>query len=67
MADSGPTPLLDSDAVCAWLGVPRKYLHRLTAERRIPFYKIGGLLRFDPDEVEAWLGERHTPMAEDAA
>jgi hypothetical protein len=30
-------------------------VRRLVEERRIPYRKIGRLLRFDPDEVEAWL------------
>jgi hypothetical protein len=29
------------------------------AERRIPYIKLGHLLRFDPDEITAWLdGQR---------
>jgi hypothetical protein len=29
----------------------------MVLERRIPHVKVGGLLRFDPVEIEAWLDE----------
>ena len=47
--------LIDVSAVADRLGVSVRYVRRLVAERRIPFYKLGHLLRFDSDEVEAWL------------
>lgn len=50
--------LLDLDALAARLGVGRRYARRLVEERRIPYRKIGRLVRFDPDEVEAWIEER---------
>ncbi len=34
---------------------------RLVAERRIPFVKWGHLLRFDPDEIAAWLDRARRP------
>jgi excisionase family DNA binding protein len=30
----------------------------LVDERRIPFCKIGKFVRFDPDDLEAWIAER---------
>ena len=48
-------PLMDLPALAERLGVNHRYVRRLVAERRIPFVKFGHLLRFDPDEVEAWL------------
>jgi excisionase family DNA binding protein len=48
-------PLMDLPALAERLGVNHRYVRRLVAERRIPFLKFGHLLRFDPDEVEAWL------------
>lgn len=56
--------LWDIDAVALRLGVRVRYVRRLVAERRIPYLKLGRLLRFDPDEVEAWLdGTRRPPHA----
>jgi excisionase family DNA binding protein len=48
-------PLMDLPALAERLGVNHRYVRRLVAERRIPFVKFGHLLRFDPDEIEAWL------------
>jgi excisionase family DNA binding protein len=40
--------------------VTERHVRRLVAERGIPFIKWGHLLRFDPDEIEAWIdGGRH--------
>jgi excisionase family DNA binding protein len=48
-------PLIDLAAVARRLGVNQRHIRRLVAERRIPFVKWGHLLRFDPDEIEAWV------------
>lgn len=48
-------PLMDLPAVAERLGVNERHVRRLVAERRIPFLKWGHLLRFDPDEIDAWL------------
>ena len=52
-----PRPLMHLPDVAARLGVNPRYIRRLVAERRIPFIKLGHLLRFDPAEVEAWLDQ----------
>jgi len=48
-------PLMDLPAVAERLGVGDRHIRRLVYERRIPFIKWGHLLRFDPDEIEAWI------------
>jgi excisionase family DNA binding protein len=48
-------PLMDLPALATRLGVNHRYVRRLVAERRVPFLKFGHLLRFDPEEIEAWL------------
>jgi excisionase family DNA binding protein len=53
--DTGARPLMDLPAVARRLGVNHRHIRRLVAERRIPYLKWGHLLRFDPDEIEAWL------------
>jgi excisionase family DNA binding protein len=50
-------PLMDLPAVAERLGVNQRHIRRLVAEKRIPFLKWGHLLRFDPDEIDAWLDD----------
>jgi excisionase family DNA binding protein len=53
----GLVTLLDVEGLAAVLGVSVRHVRRLVAERRIPFIKWGRYLRFDPDDVAAWLDE----------
>jgi len=50
----GLEPLLDINAVAARLNITVRHVRRLIAERRIPFLKVGKLLRFDPVEIARW-------------
>lgn len=47
--------LLDVPGLAAHLGVKERHIRRLIAERRIPYIKWGHLIRFDPDDIAAWL------------
>jgi excisionase family DNA binding protein len=47
--------LLNIEQVADLLGVEVRHIRHLVFERRIPFIKWGHLLRFDPDEVAAWI------------
>ena len=49
------SPLMDLDEVAERLGVSPRYVRRLVAERRIAYLKVGHLLRFDTEVVDAWL------------
>lgn len=50
-----PDELWDIDELADYLKVGRRYVYRLTSERRIRFHRIGGQLRFDPRDVAAFL------------
>ena len=47
--------MLDVRGAAARLGVTDRFVRRLVEERRIPFHKIGKLVRFDPVEVDRWI------------
>ena len=47
--------LIDINELADRFGVRVRYVRRLVAERRIPYIKLGRLLRFDPAEVDAWI------------
>lgn len=53
-----PLPrLLTIDELAEHLGTSIRHVRRLIAERRIPYLKVGWLIRFDPEEVGASLDE----------
>lgn len=47
--------LYDVSRVATRLDVRECFVRRLVAQRRIPFFKIGKLIRFDPDDIGRWL------------
>jgi excisionase family DNA binding protein len=61
MASPEPLPrLLTIDQLAERLGVSIRHIRRLVAERRVPYLKVGWLVRFDPAEITARLdGARH--------
>ena len=56
MANPDALPqLLTIDQLAERLGVSLRHIRRLIAERRVPYLKVGWLVRFDPAEITAWL------------
>ena len=47
--------LIGVDQLADELGVSVRYVRRIIAERRIPYVKVGHLIRFERDEVERWV------------
>lgn len=56
MADTQSIPqLVTIDQLAERLGTSVRHVRRLVAERRVPYVKVGRLVRFDPDAVNSWL------------
>lgn len=52
--------LIGVDVLALRLGVSERFVRRLVAERRIPFFEVGRFVRFDPAEIDGWIeGCRH--------
>lgn len=47
--------LMDIPGVAKRLATSERHIRRLVFERRIPYRKVGGLLRFDPRDINEWL------------
>lgn len=58
-------PLVDIDAVAERLGITVRHVRRLVSERRIPYVKVGHLVRFDPAEIAAWIDAARRPLLPD--
>ena len=41
------------------LGVDGKHIYRLAARGQLPSFRVGGAVRFDPQEVANWLREKY--------
>jgi len=47
--------LIDIPGLAVTLGISVRHVRRLVAERRIPYIKVGHLVRFNPTDVASWL------------
>ena len=50
--------LLDIEGAAEQLNVSPRFIRRLVEERRVPFYKVGKFVRFDPKDLDGWLNDR---------
>lgn len=53
-----PPPLLDVPSVAHLLNRPPSWVYAQVEAGLLPVIRVGRLLRFDADELAAWLDER---------
>jgi len=41
-----------------YIGIPKSTLYVWVCQKRIPYAKIGGHLRFDLQTIDGWIGAR---------
>lgn len=61
-AAASESPWLDVPAACAYLGMTRDALYKLTAAKpapAIPLHRVGTRILFKRDELDAWLDEHY--------
>lgn len=49
--------LMDVEGVAIYMHTSVRHVRRLVQDRRVPFLKVGGLLRFRRDDIDGWLDE----------
>jgi len=49
--------LMDAREVARLFGVPPSWVLQRARERRIPYYRVGKYVRFDPDEVREFFAQ----------
>jgi excisionase family DNA binding protein len=49
----------DVPELARMLRVSEDFIRAQVQQRRIPYYKVGKLIRFDPREIAHWLAGRH--------
>lgn len=50
--------LIGIKELSANLGISENTLRQWTHMRKIPHYKIGGLVRFDADQIDRWIEKK---------
>lgn len=66
--EAAPTsgPLLNKEELAAALGVTTRWVRRALDEGRLPYIKVGRLVRFRLSDVEAYIEANVIPAREDA-
>lgn len=54
--------MYDVPALASYLGTTDRHIRKLIQDRRVPYVKVGRLVRFREDEIERWLAENHWPV-----
>jgi excisionase family DNA binding protein len=52
--------MIDVEALAARLGVSRSLIYKMVEANEIPHYRIGAAIRFDPEDIEKWLGQSYS-------
>jgi excisionase family DNA binding protein len=52
------TEALTAPVLAKLLGIGRTVMYEMAAQARIPHFRIGTMIRFDPVQVARWLRER---------
>ena len=58
------TKLLDINEAAERLHVKERFIRRLVAEKRVPYYKVGPFVRFDPADIDEWLVSQRVDKSE---
>ena len=53
--DTGKDPLLSKAEAAAILGVKERWITHSVAERRLPYVKVGRLVRFRRSDLDAYI------------
>ena len=65
MTDSNLRRLIDIQVLAGILCVSPDTIYTMVSQRRIPFVKVGRLLRFDLKAIDAWIAKNSVmPMPE---
>jgi excisionase family DNA binding protein len=55
--------LLDIPAAAERLGITERHVRELIYRKRIPYLKVGRLVRFDPADLDTWVEASKVPAA----
>ena len=59
----GRTTALTVSDVAELLNISERQVYKLAAQNRIPCFKVGASVRFDPSSFAAWLRQRMAPAS----
>jgi excisionase family DNA binding protein len=50
--------IMDTKQLAEYLSIKVPTIRKWTFTRSIPYYKLGGLVRFDKGQIDAWLKDK---------
>ncbi len=58
MPSTDRRPPLSAVEAAKYLGLTHRHILSLRTRHEIPYIKLGRLVRFDPDQLDAWINAR---------
>lgn len=55
---TGPCQWVAIAEAAAHLATTERHMRRLVHEKKVPFHKLGGKVRFDLAELDQWMSEQ---------
>ncbi len=52
--------LISIPQASSYLGISKKMVEKLMYRGEIPYYKVGKLVRFRPEEIDFWLSKQRS-------
>ena len=59
--DGNDDPIMGVHELTEYLGMSDKWIYDQTAGNRIPFFKLGSIIKFRRSAIDKWLGKFETP------
>jgi excisionase family DNA binding protein len=60
----GGDEIMGVPELATYLGMSEKWVYDQTASQRIPFFKLGSILKFRKKDIDKWLRNFDTPAVE---
>lgn len=64
MLETQPKRFLDISGLCAYLDIKKQTAYTWVYEKKIPYIKMGRLVKFDRKEIDEWIDSKRVPVSD---
>ena len=64
MLEMRPKRFLDIPGLCTYLEIKKQTAYSWVYQKKIPYLKIGRLVKFDKQEIDRWIDSKRVPVSD---